>query len=315
MLWLPACAATTAGSAPVRSPAEQIAAAPDPAEMHAFDGRSGRRWSWPALVARIGAVDAVFIGEQHDDAGAHKFQAAVADALCSARPGAALSMEMLERDDQRAVDEFLAGTITLDEFVERAGVRNWAGAGTWMAWYQPIVEVARARRSPVVAANAPRRFVSQARTAGYGPLAELPPEERALFEVPGALPRDAYRERLASLMRDAREGTDDPPPTAEEIDAFQRAQLVWDATMASSAAAALDGSPSVLHVAGAFHIGNEGATVTTFRSLRPSARVLTVVCVDAASDTLRESDRGLADVVVYTRLPAGTSRAGARATP
>ena len=176
-------AATTAAR-PLRNPAAEIAAAPDPSAMPAFDGRSGRRWSWPALVARIGAAEAVFIGEQHDDAGAHKFQAAVTDAMCTARPGATLSMEMLERDDQYATDGYLAGTLTLEEFVDRAGVRNWAGAGTWIAWYQPVVDAARACGSPVVAANAPRRFVSQARTGGYAPLVELPAEDRALFDVP-----------------------------------------------------------------------------------------------------------------------------------
>lgn len=271
--------------------------------MHAFDGRSGRRWSWPALVARAGAAEAVFIGEQHDDAGAHKFQAAVTDAICAARPGAALSMEMLERDDQYAVDEFLAGTMAMEEFVDRTGVRNWAGSGTWIAWYQPVVDAAQARGSPLVAANAPRRFVREARASGYGPLAELPPEDRALFDLPESLPRDAYRERLAELMRDAREGTEDPPPTDDEIDAFQRAQLVWDATMAASVAAALDRAPAVVHLAGAFHVGRDGATVTEFRRRRPDARALTIVCVDAASDSLREEDRGLADIVVYTRLP------------
>lgn len=301
----------------MRDPATEIAAAPDPESLPAFDGRSGRRWAWPALAARIGAADAVFIGEQHDDASAHKFQAAVARALCDARPGAAVSMEMLERDDQYAVDGFLAGTMSVDEFVDRAGVRNWAGSGTWMSWYQPIVDAAGSRGSPVVAANAPRRFVSQARTAGYESLASLPTEDRALFDIPESLPRDAYRERLADLMRDAREGTDDPPPTEDEIGAFQRAQLVWDVTMAASAARALDSAPSVLHLAGAFHVGRDGATVTEFRRRRPDARVLTIVCVDASSDALRPGDTGLADIVVYTRgLDGGGAAApGAPITP
>jgi uncharacterized iron-regulated protein len=304
----------TATRTPARDPAAEIAAAPDPESLPAFDGRSGRRWSWPALAARIGAADAVFIGEQHDDASAHKFQAAVADAMCAARPGAAISLEMLERDDQYAVDEFLAGTLATDEFVDRAGVRNWAGAGTWMPWYQPVVDVARARRAPVVAANAPRRFVRQARVSGYAPLAELPPEDRVLFDVPESLPRDAYRQRLADLMRDAREGSDEPPPTDEEIDAFQRAQLVWDATMAASAARALDSAPAVVHLAGAFHIGRDGATVTEFVRRRPDARILTIVCVDAASCALRDEDVGLADVVVYTR-GAGSAPVAAALTP
>jgi uncharacterized iron-regulated protein len=314
---LAGCAApsSTATRTPVRDPAAEIAAAPDPESLPAFDGRSGRRWSWPALAARIGAADAVFIGEQHDDASAHKFQAAVAEVMCAARPGAAVSFEMLERDDQGAVDAFLAGTLATDEFVDRAGVRNWAGRGTWLPWYQPTVDVARARRSAVVAANAPRRFVSQARTSGYESLASLPPEDRALFDVPESLPRDAYRQRLADLMRDARDGTDEPPPSDEEIDAFQRAQLVWDATMAASAARSLDSAPAVVHLAGAFHIGRNGATVTEFAHRRPDARILTIVCVDAASGALREEDVGLADVVVYTRGPGSAPPAAAALTP
>ena len=225
----------------------------------------------------------------------------MAQALCDARPGAAVSLEMLERDDQYAVDAFLASTMSVDEFVERAGVRNWADNGTWMPWYQPVVDVARTHGSPVVAANAPRRFVSQARTSGYESLAALPPEDRALFDLPESLPRDAYRDRLADLMRDAREGSEDPEPSEGEIDAFQRAQLVWDATMAASAARALDSAPAIVHLAGAFHIGRDGATVTEFRRRRPGARVLTIVCVDAASGALRPEDSGLADIVVYTR--------------
>lgn len=305
----------TVTRAPARDPAAEIAAAPEAQALPAFHGRSGRRWSWPALVARIGASEAVFIGEQHDDAGAHRFQAAVAEAMCAARPGAAISLEMLERDDQAAVDDYLAGTLALDAFVDRAGVRHWAGTGTWIPWYQPVIEVARASASPVVAANAPRRFVSQAHASGYGPLRELPPEDRVLFELPESLPHDAYRERLAGLMREAREGTDDPAPTDEEIDAFQRAQLVWDATMAASAARALERAPAVVHLAGAFHIGRDGATVTEFARRRPDARTLTIVCVDAASDSLRDEDVGLADVVVYTRGPAAPATGGERVSP
>lgn len=310
-----ACAAAAGCTAarpasPVRpDPAAAIAAAPEPHLLPAFDGKTGRPWEWDALIARIGASDAVFIGELHDDAAAHRLQAAVMEAMCVARPGAALSMEMLERDDQPVTDAYLEGSMSRDDFIDGTGVRDWAGKGTWLPWYQPMIEVARSHGSPVIAANAPRRFVARARTEGYGPLEALPPEERALFALPPGLPRDAYRQRLADLMRDARKGSGEPAPADEEVDALQRAQLVWDATMGESAAKALDRAPAVVHMAGAFHVSREGATVTEFRRHRPSARVLTIVCVREPAERLRDEDRGLADVVVYTPA-AGTASPG-----
>jgi hypothetical protein len=54
-----------------------------------------------------------------------------------------------------------------------------------------------------------------------------------------------------------------------------------------------------VHVIGRFHTDFDGGTVQMLRRARPRARVLTLTCTRADSTTLRDEDRGIADVVVY----------------
>ncbi len=289
------------------TPAEAIALAPHPTALAAFDGATAEKVSWSALLDRVAGADAVFVGETHDDAVGHVVEQALVEAFLASHPRAAVSLEFLERDDQVATDKYLAGTIALEEFIETTKSADWAGKGSWLPWYQPMIDSARRAKARVVAANAPRRHVSTARTEGYESLKALAPEERALIEIDETISRDGDWERLKVLMIDMRSSGEhgdknSTPPTDEEVDTMHRAQRVWDATMGTSAARAFQSGFSVIHVEGGFHVGKRLGTVAQFAKIAPNAKVLVILLVADSRETLDPEDPEGADIVIYTRL-------------
>jgi uncharacterized iron-regulated protein len=282
------------------------AAVERPAAFYRGDGSPS---SLAEVVAAAKGADAVLMGENHG----HPLGLATADrvweGVLKECPKAGLAMEFFERDEQWALDDYLAG-LTDGAGFEKAAKRN---PGNYPAGHRSMVEAARAAKRPVVAANAPRRYVSLARKEGFERLRVLTPEQARLFRIPDELPGGKYRENFDKVMTEnaGQEGHGGKPKTAEEmekekaamkerLDASFRSQSVWDWTMSESVARSLDAGniPTVL-VVGRFHIDEEGGTVLALRKQRPATRVVTVSFVDAWADALRPEDKGRADYVVY----------------
>lgn len=266
-----------------------------------FEGTSGRPLVWTDLWEGMQWADIVIVGEQHDDANAHQVQTTLVAEMMAAWPGSALSMEMLERNEQVLVDAYCAGALTTDEFIDQTGSRNWAGKGSWVRFYQPMIDAARDGGGRVIAANAPRQFVRSARTDGYDALTALPPEDRAHFDLPLQPPPHTYRERFRAFMTD-----DDGGPTEVELDTMLRAQRLWDSTMAASIVAAYQQLPKygkVIHVVGQFHSEFDGGLVSEIQARTGSARILTITVQKGEANALRAEDKGKADVVVYGVAP------------
>jgi len=320
----------------------------NPRSLPMFDGASGGSLAWDDLLARIDGAQVVILGEQHDDALGHRVQQAiVSDVLARAggtAPSIAVSFEMLERDEQAVVDDYLAGFIDRDRFIEETASTRWRKAaadylaGTidraefesritnvgWYDWdnfYQPVIDAAKEARARVIAANAPwARYTGMITPAdGYSKLESLSPSQRDLIAWPRQMPaaRAPYRARFWQFMAGRKEGEAATPRPAhqpgdphtgeftdEQVLSGLMKQMLYDATMADSIARALDaGAAKVIHLVGQFHSDYEGGTVIELRSRAPGARVLTVSLTrEGDGATLREEDRGRADVVVFTGI-------------
>jgi uncharacterized iron-regulated protein len=296
-----------------------------PRRLPMFTG-AGRAMNWSDLQRAIDWAEIVIIGEQHDDAMGHAFQLVVMEDTLARWPRAMLSMEMLERDHQLLVDDYLEELITQEFFVQRAGIARWGGRdGAWNDWYQPIVDAAKDAGTRVIAANAPRRYVRQARLRGYPFLRTLPADRRALFTIPPRLPRNHYHDRFYEVMLamrdhgdgdevvddfDAGEGDGEgeserehsrPPTPDAGIDAMYRSQMLWDATMAASIIRARPSRDrKVVHLVGRFHSDFEGGTVLELRRHRPAVRIVTISMSPQDAEALQDSDLGRADIIVYT---------------
>ena len=253
------------------------------ADTEILDPATGGCLSWSDFMARIDVVDVVLLGEQHDHAIGHAVQLASVEDVMDKYPGSVLALEMLERDEQFRVDDYMEGFIDSKTFASITQSKDWGGRGGWTAWYQPIIDVVKDRGGRVVAANAPRRYVRLARLEGYERINELPKERRAFIDYPKELSTGRYRQRFWELAAHDENGEEKVEIDVTTIDpddpllpAFKSMQS-WDATMAQSI---INANPSmqqkVVLLVGQFHVEYDGGIVQELRKRMPGARVLVV---------------------------------------
>jgi uncharacterized iron-regulated protein len=174
----------------------------DAMRYKAFDSK-GREVKLEEIIDALDAADVLFVGETHDDAVGHKIEAELlrrADERYSQASGhgrtVALSLEMFERDVQTVLDEYLAGLISERHFLLSS--RPW---NNYETDYRPLVEYARARHIPVIAANAPARYVSRVSSQGQGSLTSLSKEARGwLPPLPFQEASAAYAAKFNDVM-------------------------------------------------------------------------------------------------------------------
>ena len=281
----PAARAATAGTRPL--PALEDA-------IQVWDSRAGSALELPALLDRLAEADVVFVGETHLDDTTHRVELAVLEGMLERRGGeVVLSMEMFERDVQPTLDQYLAGTI--DEPAFLAAARPW---GNYRTDYRPLVETAKARGIPVIAANAPAAVRRRVSAGGREALTALAPDERRLLPAE-ILPAEAsYWARVDRATRGHMNFT-----SQSEEQRLYSGQNLWDNSMGDACAAALAAHPghAIVHVVGGFHVMYHDGTVSQLRRRAPDARVavVEVLTVPGPENARPERDAERADFVVY----------------
>ncbi|HRQ72582.1 MAG TPA: ChaN family lipoprotein [Phycisphaerales bacterium] len=287
------------------SPPRRVAAHVEPSDPRSdvaiYRGDTGQRAGWEELVSAAAAADAVMIGETHGHPLGLAFAAAVWEDLLARTDRASLSLEFIERDSQVHLDDYLAGLIDEEQFRKASG----RTPGNYPEGHRAMVEAAKRAGRPVIASNAPRRYVRIARASGYEHLASLTPEQRRHYVIPVEMPSGRYREEFFKLMS----GMGDASHAGEGmVEAIFRSQSLWDATMADAVAGALAaGNRPVVQVIGRFHTDFEGGTVQLLRRERPGVRILTLSVTDSIGPSLADTDLGRADFVIHAG-PSSESR-------
>jgi len=264
-----------------------------------YDTRRATFSDFEVMTADLARADVVLIGEQHDDPNTHRLELAVLEGLARRNIAVTLSLEMFERDVQQSVDTYMSGSGAEDEFLKTS--RPWPRYATD---YRPLVEFARARRWPVVAANVPRRIAADVAKTGKPAVDSLNSADRRLAAADLQCPHDAYFDRFAEQMG----GHQSSGSAADtNTDRYYWAQCVKDETMAESIAAAfakLEGRPGVIvHMTGSFHSDYGDGTGGRVRRRLAGRRVATVSMIPAENlDTIAPAPDDLkrADYLVYT---------------
>lgn len=261
-----------------------------------LNGDGSGTTTWSQAIAEMASADVVLMGEVHGHELGNAIQQEMYEDILTANPNALLSMEFYERDEQVALDDYLAG-ITDREAFEKAADRN-AGNNPWA--HARMIDASKEANRPVVASNAPRRYVKLARTDGFDRLRELNDNQRALIEIPSGTPQGAYRDRFVNAMGGmASHGGE------EMIEGFLRSQSTWDATMAQSIVNAFSEGTPVVHVVGYFHaqFPFEAGSSELVDQLRARAgreiKIVTCITLPATHDEIQDDDRNIADFVVY----------------
>jgi uncharacterized iron-regulated protein len=267
------------------------AATPQAPEAHyrAFDSK-GAPVKLQNIADALDGADVLIIGETHDDPVAHLLEAEMLrradERYAQAQPkkrAVALSMEMFERDVQTPLDEYLAGLITERNFLLSS--RPWPNYSTD---YRPLVEYAREHRLPVIAANAPARYVSRVSANGPDSLNVLSKEAKAWLPPLPFPPASAdYAAKFNSFMQSAMGGPQAATPSAANPHAQANphgsmhlldAQDLRDASMADAIADFLKHNKDalVVQVNGTFHSEERMGVPEQIKHYRPKARVVVV---------------------------------------
>ena len=273
-----------------------------------YDTRQKGFSDFEAMLADLTRADVVMVGEQHDDANTHRLELAILEGLMRRRVPLVIAMEMFERDIQPALDGYLAGTTTEEQFLKES--RPWPRYATD---YRPIIEFARTHRLPVIASNVPRRVATDVSKTGLGAIDGLG-GDRGLAARELACPTSGeYYERFQQAMGGHPPSGD---PKAADIqqrnDRFYLAQCVKDETMGESIAQAFEKHAArratIVHVNGAFHSDYAQGTAAA-AGRRMSGRRIAVVSVVPVEDLDRQKpddgDLKMGDYLVYTLKSGG----------
>jgi len=286
------------------------AGARDPHVLDVHEGQDFRVYDREGRVSSVreileAALDAevLLVGEEHEDRVGHSVELELLAELlgrlsrAEAEPRQlVLSLEMFEQDVQYVLDEYLAGLISEEHFL--ASARPW---DNYVIAYRPLVEVARAHRIPVVASNAPRRYVARVTAEGPESLHALSPLAQSFLPpLPYPGPSERYREEWDRLMASDTAGAASHVMSPNAI----QAQALWDAGMAYAVVGVLERrlDALVVHIAGSFHVARGTGIPERLVDYRPGTRVTSLVMesVEDVDAWDASSHRGLADFVVLT---------------
>ena len=267
-----------------------------------FDTRRREFTDFEAMLADLARADVALVGEQHDDPNTHRLEAAMLQGLLRRNVALTVSLEMFERDTQAALDSYLAGSMAEEDFLK--GSRPWPRYATD---YRPLVELARAHRWPVLAANVPRRLAQVVAKSGKDALGGLPETDRPFIAVDLQCPRDDYFTRFVESMGGHPTAGQDATAADATNERYYWSQCLKDETMAESIAASFrkqEGRPgTIVHYNGAFHSDFGLGTAERVRRRLPGRRVviasmLPVDDIDAVIPSDEDLER--ADYLIYT---------------
>lgn len=202
----------------------------------------GARIESNEVLMRAARGSVVLLGESHDNADHHRWQLQTVGALAALHPKVVLGFEMFPRRVQGALDRWVAGELSEEEFLRAS---DWSRVwGMETEHYLPLFHFARINRIPMLALNVERNFVQTVRAHG---IEAVPPEKRE--GVTAAAPAsEAYVDWLYRIFSEHFEkgrivGRGDP-----EFRRFVAAELIWDSAMGQAIAQSVARDPETLVV-------------------------------------------------------------------
>jgi uncharacterized iron-regulated protein len=217
------------------------------------------------IVNDMANADVLFFGEEHNDSTSHYLEYALFKKLSQKYPQkVALSIEMFETDCQNILDEYLDGFIREKNFTTEA--RAWHNYKD----YRPLIEWAKAGHIPVIAANAPARYVNMTNRLGLTGLEQLNAISKSyLPPLPIDTAAGGYYEKFIAIMGGH--------ASMGGMHIFQ-SQNLWDATMGWSIArfAKKNKDYKIFQVNGSFHSEGKLGAAAQLKKYAPKLRILNI---------------------------------------
>jgi len=218
------------------------------------------------VTADLANYDVVLIGEHHNNSINHWLEKKITEALFEKKNGQiTLGAEMFERDNQQALDSYLAGKIEGKNLKD--SVRLWKNYETD---YKPLLDFAKDKKLQFIATNIPRKYASQTSKQGIKTLNELPEQEKkfiAQLPIEVTLETPGYKE-MKSLMGDH----------VDELKLmnFISAQAIKDATMAESIINNWQEGKTFIHYNGDYHSKQYGGIYWYLKKKKPNLKIAVI---------------------------------------
>jgi len=274
-------------------------------DTRTYDLRTGRETTVDALAKEVCDLDVVFLGEAHGNPHGHRLQLETIQHLHALRGrDMAISMEMVERDQQEALDLYLRRRTSEAAFL--AALKSDKRSASFFKHYKPIFDYASTYQLPVIAANVPRPLAARVWKEGLDAVLG----ERYMPAATSA-PKDAYWDEFKKAFV----GEDDDEHghghgtgfTEEQLYRYYQAQCVKDDAMAESIADFIKAerkqgrSPLVVHLCGAFHSDHGRGTVARLRERLPGVRLAVISTKTSQHVSRPVTEPGLADFLWVVR--------------
>ncbi|HTN94157.1 MAG TPA: ChaN family lipoprotein [Gallionella sp.] len=201
------------------------------------------RQSLAELTSQLADKRAIFIGEIHDRVAHHQNQLRIIKSLYAQDPDLAIGVEYFQQPFQPYLDDYIDGRID-----ERQMLVKTEYFKRWQLDYRmlrPIFEFAREKHIPVIALNISDEIHNKVFRNG---MKSLSPGE--LAETPAYIEPASkhYLQRLKAIF--------DTHPRGNDFNTFVEGVLLWDSSMADTAALYLKGHPKsrMVILAGLVHV-------------------------------------------------------------
>ncbi|WP_411821578.1 ChaN family lipoprotein [Leptospira sp. 'Mane'] len=227
------------------------------------------------ILLQAEGYDVVIWGEEHDDAEGHKAQLDFFKKFTFGFPKVTLSLEMLEKDQQLILDEYVKNIIPERQLL--SGSSHWKN---FASDYFPLVKHAKESSSFVVCANPPRRYVNAVARKGMNAYSDFSNEVHHWIPEAHTLGQNispVYQIKLSSMFQvdhsqDPKVSSNMPSPENMIL-----AQFMWDQGMAESISREVYRSGrKVLHLNGRFHSDDEGGVAYRLKKMGHKVLVLSV---------------------------------------
>lgn len=245
--------------------------------------KDGKKTTYKKLLAAAADTQVALFGEHHDNSLIHWLQLELTKDLAE-KKSLVLGAEMIEADNQKQLDQYLAGQINQKAFDTVA--RLWNNHKTD---YKPLVDLAKDKKFPFIATNVPRRYASMVYKKGLEELNNLKAEEKEWI-APLPIAYDATLPGYVEMLKmSGGHGGDNLP----------KAQAIKDATMAYFINKNLKPGTVFVHYNGTYHSDNFEGINWYLKKYNPGVKIVTIAAVSQKDvSTLEKEHLNKADFIL-----------------
>ena len=228
-----------------------------------FD-KNGKKSTYEKLAKAATKTEVILFGEYHNNSIVHWLQLEFTKDLAEKKP-LVLGAEMLEADNQEALDQYLSGEINQKGLDTLARLWN-----NYKTDYKPLVDYAKEKNIEFIATNIPRRYASLVFKKDLIALDSLSAKEKSwIAPLPIAFDINlpGYKNMLG--MQGGHAG-----------DKMPKAQAIKDATMAYFIHKNLKENHLFIHYNGTYHSDNFEGISWYLKKLAPQIKIITIATVE-----------------------------------